>query len=155
MRFFWHSMRKYKIWAVFAMLAITLAVSVETYTLLAFQSFIDAIASRLDQSIVWSRATLYVGAHLFISVFWRASGFSGMRWFLNTRDASYRYLFQHTIHQDKNYFANNFAGSLLTKVNNIVNGTQDFFQSILWTYYPITIQILIYFVVEKNISREL
>lgn len=60
-----------------------------------------------------------------------------MRWFHNVREAMYARLYEYTIQHDKSYFSDRFAGSLLSKISNVVEGTQNMFQRILWEFVPI------------------
>lgn len=123
--------------AVIATVAVVCGSSLNIYQLVIIKQFTNAMADHQPPAVVWQLGLLYPALHLLHTLSWRVSGFAGMRWFHNVREAMYARLYEYTIEHDKSYFSDRFAGSLLSKINNVVEGTQNMFQRILWEFVPI------------------
>lgn len=123
--------------AVISLVAVVCGSSLNIYQLVVIKQFTNAIVDHQPSALVWQLGLLYPVIHLLHTLSWRVSGFAGMRWFHNVRESMYARLYDDVIRHDKSYFSDRFAGSLLSKINNVVEGTQNMFQRILWEFVPI------------------
>lgn len=125
-----------------ATLAIVVGSSLNIYQLVVIKEFTDAIVEGAPKNTVWQLGLTYPAIHLAHTISWRVSGFAGMRWFHHIREVSYKRLYEHTIMHDKSYFSDRFAGALLNKITNVVEGLQNIFQRMLWEFLPITLNLI-------------
>ncbi len=119
-------------WVVIAQL-LGLAVP---YTLkLIVDNALIAETSEQQQLVFWlvMAVPVLIG---FESMFWRLSGFTGMRWITRLQARSYRVLYRHVVQHSHTYFANRFAGSVSSKVSNASDGITDLSDQILWRHVP-------------------
>lgn len=128
--------------AAIATSAVAIGSSLNIYQLVIIKEFTDAIVERAPASTVWQLGLTYPAIHLAHAISWRVSGFAGMRWFHHVREVSYKRLYEHVIMHDKSYFSDRFAGALLNKITNVVEGLQNTFQRILWEFLPITLNLV-------------
>lgn len=77
------------------------------------------------------------------SIFWRLSGFTGMRWITKIQARSYRVLYRHVIQHSHAYFSNRFAGSVSNKVSNASDGITDLSDQTLWRHIPTLLSFVI------------
>jgi ATP-binding cassette, subfamily B, bacterial len=133
----------HKKWAFLAILCVFGAVAFDRTSVFVLKNLTDAITSG-DAAIdtIWYWAIAYplilLGAH----IFWRSSGFSGMRWFINFRGTAYQSLYDHLTLHSKEFFSSRFAGSLANKISNAVDGTESLFEKSLWHFFPLLIGLV-------------
>jgi ABC-type multidrug transport system fused ATPase/permease subunit len=70
------------------------------------------------------------------SVFWRLSGFTGMRWITGVEAHAHNVLYEYVTNHSHNYFANRFAGSVSNKVSNAAMGVALLADQTLWRHIP-------------------
>lgn len=115
--------------------------------LIVVKNLTDALSSRnIDYNSVWTWAIAFPLVFFITEDIWRASGFLGMRWFMNFRFSAYEALYDYLTLHSKDYFNSRFAGSLANKIAHAVDGTEALFEKILWEFIPLFI-ILIWYVV--------
>lgn len=140
-----HISKFHKKWAFLAILSVFIATSFDRTSVIVLKNLTDAITVN-NQSFetIWFWAIAYplilLGAH----IFWRCSGFSGMRWFMNYKANSYQVLYDFLSLHSKDFFSNRFAGALTNKISNAVDGTRSIFEQTLWQFFPLLIGLVWY-----------
>ncbi len=137
--------KPHKLWAFAAFTAVIVGTALDKFSVIVLQKLTDAIAIRpIIFSTVWFWALFFPVLYLISHVFWRLSGFSGMRWFMGLRSSAYQYLYEYLSLHSKDYFNSRFAGSLVNKISNAVDGVDGLFEKILWRFTQLFFGIVFY-----------
>lgn len=100
-----------------------------------FKIIVDsAQAGHVDRVVFF--ALLYPGMHFCTQMLYRASGFFGATVSVSIKKIAHDTLVDYLFHQSQTYFSNRFAGSLLTKIRNVVSAIDLLVPEVLWTYIP-------------------
>lgn len=135
----------HKKWAIIALICVFFATGFDRSAVLVLKNLTDAITIGKDAiDTIWYWAIAYplvlLGAH----IFWRFSGFIGMRWFMNFKANSYQVLYDYLTLHSKDFFSSRFAGALTNKISNAVDGTRSIFEQTLWQFIPLLIGLVWY-----------
>lgn len=137
--------KMHKKFALSAICFAFIATAVSRSSVIVLQYLTNAITAHpVITSNVWFWAIMYPSLFLISESFWRCSGFTGMRWFMNLRFSAYSTLYEYLSLHSKEYFSNRFAGSLASKISNAVDGTEHLFENMLWNFLPLGLGILWY-----------
>lgn len=134
-------------WAILALYCVFVAKALDSASILVLKEFTDMIAAgKYHTNAIWVTAISYPLIFLLAHLHWRASGFTGMQWFVNMRTSAYQKLYTYLSLHSKDYFNNRFAGSLTNKIAHAVEGTETIFQKTLWTFLPLAMGLIWYVV---------
>jgi len=137
LKFLWYVSRPYK-WFFFATVFIVVFANVINQSLsYLFKLIVDAAeAGQMDTVVFY--ALLYPFTIFAVQVLFRLSAVTGIRYLTPTIKRSSDELAEYTLKHSHLYFANRFAGSILTKFGNVVGGIgqiiTEFFWSILGSF---------------------
>jgi ATP-binding cassette, subfamily B, bacterial len=67
----------------------------------------------------------------------------GMFWFPQTRRYTNDVLVDYTMNHSHSYFADRFAGALLTKINNVLGAIETLVIDFVWSYFTLFISLLV------------
>ncbi len=132
-KFLIHVSKPAKKWAFLAIVAVIIASAASQSTALIFKWIVDAIELG-DTKAAVMYGVLFPAAVLFIQLLYRASGFMGMHWIIETKRHGGDVLFSYAVKHSHTYFSNRFAGSLLNKVTNVISGGDALIHDFLWSY---------------------
>ena len=109
---------------------------------------VDSITEIKDLTIgnfdkLWFLVAIYLGIALAKHLFWRGSGFAGMKWVTKAEALSQKTLFSYLMGHGSYYFSNRFAGNLMSKVSNVSRGLSTLLMDSLWTFLPTILQTII------------
>ena len=141
MRFIWLFSMKHKKWAISATLAVMTGASLVAVTNLLYKHVVDGIIAE-NFSLVMLLVLAYPALVYIETLFWRLSGFMGMNWITNMEYDSYNVLTSYTLKHSHGYFVDRFAGSLLSKVDNVVDSANNLAQEYLWSLLETSMIIL-------------
>ena len=133
--------RKYKRFAIPALIAVLLGMTLGISNTYVMKELVDALDMKDDA--MWNYALLYVGIFAISTICWRSSGFLGMHWHTNTRSESANVLYDYLSKHSSHYFSDRFAGSLATKVTNAANGVNHMLGKVLWDFLPTTLRLIL------------
>ncbi len=134
--------RPHTLWAISAIVAVIVAATLEQSVSYLFKLIIDAVeAGDQKQALLYGLA--FPLALFAISCSFRVSGLLGMRWANNVRKDGYDYFFTHILKHSHGYFSNRFAGSIHSKIRNVVEGIDNLIPEILWTYVNSLVSFLV------------
>jgi len=140
--------KKHKKWVVIALLSVLTATSLDRFSVVVLRNLTDSItASNIDYSVLWFWALAYPLIGFLGRIAWRSSGFSGARWFTGFTGSSYQTLFEYITLHSKDYFNSRFAGALVNKISNAVDGSKFLLDRILWKFIPIIIGLTLYIII--------
>lgn len=136
--------RPYKTWAYLAIAAVILASATGQGTSYFFKIIVDAVEQSNYQTALWA-GLAYPVAILIVQVMYRVSGYFGMKWTVLTRQKGYDDLCEYVLSHSNTYFADRFAGSILSKINNVVNAVDDTIPDFLWTHVNAAVSFIVTF----------
>ncbi|MFH1284470.1 MAG: ABC transporter ATP-binding protein [Candidatus Peregrinibacteria bacterium] len=161
-KFIWFIAKKSRKWAIFAMLAVTIAAILEGGFLLIIRELTNAATSAIDNdftgphlSKLWFWTISLPISFFVIEGIWRLSGFSGMRLITKSEAHSSRELFKYLIEHSHNYFKSKFAGSLVNKIGHATQGINSMISNFLWQFYPLFLGLVIDTVIVTSINYRL
>lgn len=147
-KFLWHFIAKQKI-KFFVLLIAHLAWSLDQTVLpYIFKVFIERISEYTgDRSLIWPyiQAPIFAGAGLWllIEILFRIFDFQiasfRPKFQADIRSSVYSYLQQHSY----KFFSDNFAGSIVNKVNDLITSSFDIVLKIMTLYFPAFVAIII------------
>ncbi len=157
LRAFWKGIRPKK-WLFFVLVISTVLVNIVTIIIpLYYKQFFDVISSGGDTSTI--------APQLFIIVFY-VLGFNAFGWLLyriatlmnnsyepsvmaNLKQQSYDHLMGHSY----SFFVNNFAGSLVQKVNRFARAFERITDDFIWSLLPLAVRVISILVVVFFINK--
>ncbi|MEZ4104356.1 MAG: ABC transporter ATP-binding protein [Candidatus Paceibacterota bacterium] len=143
-RFFVYSSKPHKIWAFSAIFLVIIASSVGSGTSYIFKLIVDA-AEKGD-----TKSAMFWGVVLPLTLFviqatYRLSGFVAANWTTKTAktavDTVNSYIFKHS----HSYYSNRFAGSISSKLRNIIGAVDEIIPDFLWAQLASFVGFLVTF----------
>jgi len=137
--------KKHSKWVIIALLSVLIATGLDRFSVVVLKNLTDAITTApISTEVIWFWALFYPALTFVGRLAWRSSGFSGMRWFMNFRSSAYQDLYEYLTLHSKDYFNNRFAGALVNKISNAVDGAQFLLDRVLWKFIPLVIGLFWY-----------
>jgi ATP-binding cassette subfamily B protein len=140
----------YKWWALATLLLGALVNSLSSLTPIIYKHIVDTLTA-LGQGkgvfgdlYIWLFA--YIGIYAGGIFFWRIVSFFGSRWSIGVRQTSRYTLTSYILGHSTRYYENRFAGSVATKIQQARDGARSIVESIFFDFWPLTISLLISFV---------
>ncbi|MBI4088788.1 ABC transporter ATP-binding protein [Candidatus Kaiserbacteria bacterium] len=137
--------RPYQAVAVISCLLVASGALVYIATAYIFKLIIEAahiLASGGTSSNFWYAIFAYIVISLLSVLFWRGSGFIGMRWATGVRATARYALSSYVMLHSHSYFTDRFAGSISSKITQAANSTKDIAEFILWNLIPFLVSIV-------------
>ncbi len=144
LRFLWYVTKPFKGIALIATLTTIFAAAWEQSVNLFFKFIVDAIEQGQLERVVYL-GLLYPVVVFVIQIVWRISSLTGMRWILRVEEKSHNDLSLQAFKHSHAFFADRFAGSILSKVSNVTNAANELINYFLWEYLENYIAILVSF----------
>lgn len=144
-----------KIWFTFigATLGIFLDILTDNFVFIIIKEIIDAIVD--ESASTETLMNLLILAFIAMLLGWVSTVFSNfcvahleLKAMKNILDESYKYLLKHS----HNFFSNNFTGSLVKKLNKLVDSYETFLDVFIWEIMPVVSQAIISFVILSSID---
>ena len=140
--------KPHKVWVFSAFLAVIIGTGFDKFSVIVLQHLTDSVAGKpIIFSTVWFWAISFPILFLVSHIFWRTSGFTGMRWFTGMRATSYQALYEYLSLHSKDYFNSRFAGALANKISNAADGTEQLFNRILWRFTQLFFGVAFYSII--------
>ncbi len=138
--------KPYLRWALGAMLAVlvaAVAARLMTYILkLLTDGAIAFGQGQSEASQLWRWVLLFPTVYLANELFWRTSGFFGMRWITGAVAEANQRLFGYLSDHSATYFSDRHAGALVNKISNASAGTERLIDQWLWQFFPLIVGLL-------------
>lgn len=132
--YFFYVTKPYKKWAILSLITVALAAASDQAISFFFKFIVDAVeAGDYQKAVFWG--LMYPVATLIIQLLYRLSGFFGMQWTILTKQKGYDDLCEYVFSHSHNYFSDRFAGSVLSKISNVVSAVDDNIPELLWTQW--------------------
>ncbi len=151
-RFLIYVTKPFKIWAFLAIIVVIVAAILGQSLALVFKWIIEAV-ERGDTHAALMYGLIYPIAMLAVQLLWRLSGYFGTLWMINAKTYAGDVLVTHTLRHSHSYFIDRFAGSLLTKVTNVVGAIDGFVHDFLWSILStvVSLGVTLYFIFSVDI----
>jgi ATP-binding cassette subfamily B protein len=140
--FFLYASKPYLKYALPATLVVIIAAVIGQSLPLFYKWIIEAIEANNVEAAL-QLGLLFPLAVFVETLFWRCSGYFGMKWTTHIKQRSSDILVANTLEHSQDYFANRFAGSLLNKIGNVVGGMETFVHDFLWTILGMVVSIFV------------
>jgi ATP-binding cassette, subfamily B, bacterial len=151
--FLWFVTKPY-FWGALLTLLFVIAGSASSQSLtLFFKWIVEAIEQQNVQS-AFLYGLLYPVAVFGSQVLFRLSSVvAGQYWFPQSRRYTNDVLVEYTTGHSHSYFANRFAGALLTKINNVNGAVESLLHDFVWSYLTLIISLIVsvYFIATVDV----
>src|SRR4030067_2312003 len=135
-------------WVIAAFIFVAIGTTLDKFIVIVLRNLTDSITTQpILFDSVWFWALLFPITFIVSEGFWRCSGFTGMRWFMNLRSTAFESLYEYLSLHSKDYFNSRFAGALTNKISNAVDGVENLFEKILWRFTQLLLGLIIYTVI--------
>lgn len=147
LRFSWHITKQHKGWAFLAFMFVTLAEVAAVFEFYTIARLVDGFveAGTVDEQLAvlsfWGAC--FVGVMFAGKISWRLSGFSGIKWIVESHATAYKQLFNHLMGHSHSYYSSRFAGAISNKVSNAADGAARLSDRTLWSTWPDVISLLV------------
>lgn len=135
--FMWYVSQPYRWWFFATVLIVISAAVLNQSTSYLYKLIVDSAEAGKTSEVVFY-ALLYPVAILVVQLLFRLSSVTGIRYITPVMKYTSDTLSEYTLKHSHLYFANRFAGSILTKFGNVVGGIgqiiPDFFWNILGSF---------------------
>lgn len=132
-------------WFFSAFIIVVTAASLSQGSSYFFKLIVDA-AEAGDSSSVLLYAILFPVVVLVVQLLYRWSGYLGMQCVTRIMKTSTETIAEYSFQHSHSYFLNRFAGSIMTKYNNVVGAMGDIIPAMLWTHLTALVSFLVTFV---------
>lgn len=143
--YFLHVSKPFKGWAFGAITLVILASLLGQGSSYLYKLIVDAVETG-DKAAALRYVLMYPVVIFVIQLLYRGSGLVGLRWVTGTRKHSYDLLSNHMLKHSHSYFSSRFAGSLMSKVNNVTGAVDSLIPEFLWNYTTTLVSFLVAFV---------
>jgi len=152
LRFFWFATKPHKQWAILAILLVATASAASQGTNYFLKLIVDAVEVN-NYEVVLYYALAYPVAVFIVQVLFRISGMVGRNWVIYSKRYVQDELTKYAIGHSHTYFSNRLAGSIMSKVTNVVSSIDTLIPDILWTYISSFVAFLVtfYFIAQADL----
>jgi ATP-binding cassette subfamily B protein len=149
MRFLWYTLQGKKGLFFLTFISVTIAQTLSTSFPYILSRVIDNAQGVESQTAtvdaVWFWGLAFPITFGVMYLFWRISGFLGMRVITAAVSRSYQQLFAYLGRHSHTYFGDRFAGSLSSKISHASDGAHSLLDSFIWNYYPGVLALILTF----------
>lgn len=139
--FLWHVTKSHSKSALFAIFVVVCASISGAVSVLFVREVIEhAEAGAMNQALIIG--LLYPVYVFTVQGMWRISSVFGRHWVSRARSDAYNLLITYSFGHSHAYFSNYFAGSLLSKVGNVVRSTERLIIDFLWTHTEAAVNLI-------------
>ena len=141
-RFILFVFAQYKWTAFFAITTVVLACSIGQASNYLFKLIVNA-SEVGDSQKVLTYALAFPVVLFVVQVLYRISGVFGKVWTIGSKKYAADILVEYLLQHSHKYFSDRFAGSLLSKINNVVGAIEQFVPDLLWTHITAIVSFVI------------
>ncbi|MFW6210214.1 MAG: ABC transporter ATP-binding protein [Patescibacteria group bacterium] len=142
--YIWHVTKPFKWWAISGALVIIIASAASQGTSYFLKLIVDAVEAGNPSHVLWY-ALAYPVTVFVVQLLFRLSAFLIKQWVIDARKLGYDQLTAYIARHSNAYFSDRFAGSIMSKVGNIVEATDDVSVTTMWTHLTAFVSFLVTF----------
>ena len=151
LRFFIYVSWPYKIWAISAILAVTLASALGSGTGYLFKLIVDAAEAGDTQTVIFWGLVFPV-ILFFVQAFFRLSGFFAANWTTGAVKTAIDSLNNYILQHSHTYYSNRFAGAISNKQRNVMRAIEEIVPDFLWAQLSSFVGFIITFVLIATVD---
>ena len=140
--FFWHVTKPYKWTALLAILVVSVASAASQGTNYFLKLIVDAVEAKETSQVLWY-ALLYPTSIFLVQSTFRLSAVFGRIWTIGARRFASDELSRHLLGHSHSYYMNRFAGSIMSKLQNVAGAINDLIPDLLWTHINALVSFLV------------
>lgn len=151
--FFFYVSKPFKWWAAASLTIVLIAALLAQSSAYLFKLIVDAVeADNYDSAIYY--ALLYPVVMFIVQVLFRSSGLCAANWTVGSKKYCLDTLSAYMLRHSHSYYSDRFAGSLLSKVNNVTGAVEGLIPELLWTHFNslVTLLVTIVFIMLTDMS---
>ena len=145
LRFFFYILKPYRGLAALSMVVVTVASGLSQGTSYFFKIIVDA-AERSDFDSVLFWGLMFPVAVFVVQGLYRVSGYIGGYLVTRAKQKVYDDLSTYMLSHSHTFFSDRFAGSVLSKINNVASSIDYMIPEILWTHLSALVAFMVTFV---------
>jgi ATP-binding cassette subfamily B protein len=148
--------KPFKWWVIGAVVLVILASLLGQSSAYFFKLIVDAVSSGKPELAI--KFALFYPIVIFVEqLLYRGSALLIRGWVVNTKKYGYDLLSQQLMQHSHSYFSNRFAGSLMSKVNNVCGAVDSLIPELLWTHLSSLVYVLVTigFLISVDVSASL
>jgi ATP-binding cassette, subfamily B, bacterial len=157
--FFWQGIKPQKWWFYFLIFCIIGANVTGIIVPLFYKDFFDTIVLGGNKLIVAKSLLVIIFYILFLNViqwvFYRLATLANIKYQINTIARLKQNSYNHLIEHSYSFFAGNFVGSLVQKVNRSARSFERLSDNLIWNLLPLAIKLVMIFTVVFFINRQI
>lgn len=156
LKYYWQSMRNYKLSLVVILVSIVGATAIDSIIPIYFKSFFNLLSENKDKSLILSgliKLIMFIGIFSLVRwLLWRIAVFV-LNFFesINMSDLS-KTCFNHLHKHSYTYFSNNFTGSVVKKSKSFVNAFEVLADQLFFELIPAAVTITVITVVLARVN---
>jgi len=143
--FFWYVSKPFKFWAFGAFFIVVLATSIGISVAYIFKLIVDSVESGNYGATIFL-AFLYPTIVFVEQLLFRLSAIFIRNWMINAHKKCNDDLSVYVMNHSHGYFVDRFAGSLLSKVNNVSGSLDQVIPDVMWTHLTALVSFIATFV---------
>ena len=143
-RYIWYIVKPYKWLALATVVIVVIGSAASQGTNYFLKLIVDAVESGNTEMVVYY-ALAYPVTVFVVQVLFRLGSIVTRSWVVNGRKRGYDQLTDYTLRHSDRYFADRFAGSLMSKVANVVDAVDDVSVTMIWTHLTAFVSFLVTF----------
>jgi ATP-binding cassette subfamily B protein len=140
--YFLHASKPFKWWAFSALFIVILASALSQGTAYFFKLVVDAVEAK-DFEAALLYVLLFPVVVFAVHLLYRASGYTGLNWIVRSEKYGYDILSKHVMQHSHSYFTSRFAGSIMSKINNVNSSVDRLIGDFLWTYTTAFVSLVV------------
>ena len=143
-QYIWYMTKMYKWWAIGAVSVVIIASALSQATNYFLKLIVDTVEKGQPELVIYY-ALAYPVTVFIVQMLYRLSGYLTRVWVIGSRKVGYDKLTDYTLKHSDSYFADRFAGSLMSKIGNVVDAVDDVITTTLWMHINALVAFLITF----------
>jgi ATP-binding cassette subfamily B protein len=143
--FLWYVTKPYFWGAFFTILLVIIAAIAGQSLTLFFKWIVEAVDKQDMAAALWYGLWYPVAVFVVQIIFRLSSVVAAWFWFIDSRRLTNDVLVNYITGHSHSYFADRFAGSLLTKINNVNGAVQDLLHDIVWSHLNLIVSLVVSF----------
>ena len=151
LKFLWYAAKPYRWWFFALMIVVTVAAVLSQSSSYFFKLIVDAAEAGETKKVFWF-AIGYPCTIFFVQTLFRLSGWIGKEFITSTVKNASDIIPSYASGHSHTYFANRFAGSILTKFGNVTRGINQILPEFFWNIYTGLLSFLVTFALMLTVN---
>ena len=145
-RLYWQLGKSHKWFAIATIIGLLVGVGGQMVAIIALRDFFDVVVTAEGEHVValaLEKLVIFAGWELLAWVAWRVNVFAIIRYQIRSIRDMYDYCFDYVHHHSYAFFADNFVGSLVKKVNRFVRSFERIADLIFYSFLSLFYRMFI------------